>query len=103
WCLFLVLVINQYSQAQELNCSVTLNYDQLVAQQKTDAQSMEQLKSYISEFMNTQKWTNDQFKQEERIKCKLNINLVRSPTQGSYEATAQFVVSRPVFNSGYES
>lgn len=90
-------------QAQELNCTVTLNYDQLVAQQKTDAQSMNQLKTYISDFMNTTRWTNDQFSTEERIKCKLNINLIKSLAQGNYEANAQFIVTRPVFNSTYET
>lgn len=91
------------AEAQELNCSVTINFDQLVAQQKTDAQTMEQLKTYVTEFMNNQKWTNDRFAQEEKVKCKLNINLVRSATQGSFEGTAQFVITRPVFNSSYET
>jgi hypothetical protein len=99
----LSLVISFRAGAQELNCSVTVNSDQLVAQQKTDAQTVEQMRSYISEFMNNQKWTNDRFSQEERIKCKLNINLVRSPSQGNFEATAQFVVTRPVYNSNYET
>jgi hypothetical protein len=100
--LFLVGLLGS-ATAQEINCSVTLNYDQLFAQQKTDVQTMDQLKAYISDFMNTNRWTNDQFSQEERIKCKLNINLVRSVTQGSYEANAQLVVTRPVYNSTYES
>lgn len=51
----------QVSCAQELNCTVNLNYDQLFAQQKTDVQTMDQLKIYISDFMNTNRWTNDQF------------------------------------------
>lgn len=91
------------AMAQEINCTVSLNYDQLFAQQKTDVQTMDQLKTYISDFMNNTRWTNDQFSPEERIKCKLNINLIRSVTQGSYEANAQLVVTRPVFNSTYES
>jgi len=89
--------------AQELNCTVTLNYDQLVAQQKTDEQAMSQLKIYISDFMNTTRWTEDQFTQAERIDCKLNINLLRSLSQGVYEANAQLIVTRPVYNSTYES
>lgn len=90
-------------QAQELNCTVNLNYDQLFAQQKTDEQTMSQLKIYMSDFMNNTRWTNDQFAPEERIKCKLNINLIRSVTQGSYEANAQLIVTRPVFNATYET
>lgn len=89
--------------AQELNCTVNLNYDQLFAQQKTDAQTMDQLKNYMSDFMNNNRWTNDQFSPEERIKCKLNVNLIRSVTQGSYEANAQLIVTRPVFNATYET
>ena len=99
----LLLLATTRLSAQELDCTVTLNYDQLVAQQKTDEQSMNQLRTYISDFMNTQRWTNDQYAPEERIKCKLNINLIKSLTQGSYEANAQFVVTRPVFNSTYET
>lgn len=89
--------------AQELNCTVTLNYDQLVAQQKTDEQAMNQLRTYISDFMNTTRWTSDQFTQAERIGCKLNINLIKSLSQGIYEANAQLIVTRPVYNSTYES
>lgn len=88
---------------QELNCTVNLSYDQLFAQQKTDAQTMNQLKTYISEFMNNTRWTNDKYEQTERIKCKLNINLTKSLTQGSFEGNAQLIVTRPVFNSNYES
>ncbi len=101
--MLLILAFGGSVSAQELNCSVTINYDQLVAQQKTDDQTMEQLKTYVSEFMNNQKWTSDRFGQEERIKCRLNINLVRSPSQGNFEATAQFVITRPVYNSSYET
>ncbi len=102
WVLFLGLLTRDLS-AQELNCTVTLNYDQLVAQQKTDEQAMNQLKTYISDFMNTSRWTNDQFTQAERIGCKLNINLIKSLSQGIYEANAQLIVTRPVYNSTYES
>jgi hypothetical protein len=101
--IMIFLVALPSARAQELNCTINLNYDQLFAQQKTDAQSIDQLKTYISEFMNNTRWTNDQFTPEERIKCKLNINLIRSVTQGSYEANAQLIVTRPVYNSTYES
>lgn len=91
------------SFGQELNCTVNLSYDQLFAQQKTDAQTMNQLKTYISEFMNNTRWTTDKYEPNERIKCKLNINLTKSLTQGSFEGNAQLIVTRPVYNSNYES
>ena len=98
-----VVIGTQKLRAQELNCLVTINYDQLVAQQKTDEQTMNQLNVYVSDFLNNTRWTNDQFTIQERIKCKLNINLTRSAAQGSYEANAQFVVTRPVYQTTFES
>ncbi|MCE6989885.1 DUF4835 family protein [Dyadobacter sp. CY323] len=89
--------------AQEFQFTVNLNYEQLVAQQKTDPQSMNQLQTYMNDFLNNTRWTNDQFNKEEKIKCKLNVNLTRSLAQGNYEGNAQLVVSRPVFNSNYET
>lgn len=92
-----------HSQAQELNCQVTINSDQLFAQQKTDFSYVSQLKGIITDFMNNRRWSNDQFTVSERINCSLNINLIKSLTQGVFEATAQIVVTRPVYGTGYET
>ncbi|WP_018623161.1 DUF4835 family protein [Spirosoma luteum] len=91
------------AQAQELNCQVTINSDQLFAQQKTDFAYVSQLKGIITEFMNNRRWSNDQFAVNERINCAMNINLVKSLAQGVFEATAQITVSRPVYGTGYET
>ncbi|AXE16669.1 DUF4835 domain-containing protein [Runella rosea] len=91
------------TQAQELNCVVTLNYNQLFTQQNTDNASLNQLKNVITDFMNARRWTNDNFNPEERINCKLNINLIRSPAQGVYEGTTQLIVTRPVYGTNYET
>jgi hypothetical protein len=93
----------QRAHAQEFQFTVNLNYEQLVAQQKTDPQSMSQLQTYMNDFLNNTRWTNDQFAKEEKIKCKLNVNLTRSLAQGNYEGNAQLVVSRPVYGSTYET
>jgi hypothetical protein len=100
---FCCLLGARFAFGQELNCTINLSYDQLFAQQKTDAQTMNQLKTYIADFMNNTRWTSDKYEQNERIKCKLNINLTKSLTQGSFEGNAQLIVTRPVFNSNYES
>lgn len=91
------------SYGQELQFMVNLNYDQLIGSQKTDPQSMSQLQTYMNDFLNNQRWTNDVFKKEEKIKCKLNVSLLHSPGVGIYEGNAQLVISRPVFNSNYET
>ena len=101
--LSLLLCLIGSAKAQELNCQVTINYDQLFAQQKTDFSYYDQLKSFITDMMNTRRWTNDQFTTTERINCSLNINLLKSTSQGVFEGTAQFIVTRPVYGTNYET
>lgn len=101
--LFGLLGVLTTARAQELNCQVTINSDQLFAQQKTDFSYVAQLKGIITELMNNRRWSNDQFTTSERINCSLTINLVKSLAQGAFEATAQIVVTRPVYGTNYET
>ncbi|GAB3698052.1 DUF4835 family protein [Spirosoma flavus] len=102
-CLFFLIGCVFSARAQELNCQITINSDQLFAQQKTDFSYVNQLKGIITEFMNNRRWTNDQFAVAERINCSLSINLIKSLTQGAFEATAQITVTRPVYGTNYET
>lgn len=99
----MLLFLATAAPAQELNCTVNLNTDQLFAQQKTDFSYFSQLKGLITEFMNTRRWTNDQFAPAEKINCTLSINLLKSVTQGVFEGTAQLIVTRPVYGSTYQT
>lgn len=101
--IIILLFITGSVRAQELNCTVNLNTDQLFAQQKTDFGYFNQLKSVITEFMNTRRWSNDQFAPSERINCTINVNLLKSLSQGVFEGNAQIIVSRPVYGTGYET
>ncbi|MTI19422.1 DUF4835 family protein, partial [Fulvivirga sp. RKSG066] len=86
--------------AQELNCRVTVNADQV---QTTDRRIFEDMEIAFSNFLNNQKWTNDVFESHERIKCNLIITLQNPTSIGNYEATVQVQTARPVYNSNYES
>lgn len=103
--LFGLLSLPTTARAQELNCQVTINSDQLVAKQVTgtDYSYLSQLKGLITEYMNNRRWSTDQFTASERINCSLNINLLKSPVQGTFEATAQLIVTRPVYGTNYET
>lgn len=100
---FIILAGIDHGFGQALQFTVTVNSEQLFAQQKTDPQTISQLQTYMNEFLNNTRWTDDVFAKEEKIQCKLNVNLTRSLAQGSYEGNAQLVIARPVFNSNYES
>lgn len=88
------------TNAQDLNCDVTINADQI---QTTDRRVFQDMETAIENFMNGRDWTPDEFKVEERIKCSLSINLVDMPRIGSFTATVQVRSSRPVYNTSYES
>lgn len=84
--------------SQELLCDVQIN---AAGVQSVDKRVLTDMQRAIKEFMNNRRWTNDNFKVEERIKCTVFLTL--SGTVGNYTAQAQIVAVRPVFGSGYET
>jgi hypothetical protein len=86
--------------AQELNCSVQILSPTI--QGTTEKKVLETLKQDIFQFMNNRKWTNDQFKPEERIECSIIID-VSEKSSDAFKASIQVQLNRPVFNSSYKS
>ncbi len=99
WVLIGLMCINYVAvQAQELYCMVNVDATQISG----DKQPIQQMKDAFTRFLNTTKWTNDQFMPEERIKCYLNISIT-AREDNRYTAFANIRVVRPVFNSTYET
>jgi hypothetical protein len=89
----------QYSQ--ELNCQVTVNYNQL---QGTDLKQItDQMQKAIYEFMNNRRWTNDVFQTQEKIDCSIFINLEQRPSPDFFMGSIQVQSRRPVLKSSYFS
>lgn len=103
--ILLTLLVFSFGQVlgQELQCKVRLNYSQLSVNTSGDREIFTEIEGAISDFMNNQKWTNDIYGPGEKIRCNLNINLLRSSGQYNYSGTAQFQVIRPVYGTTYES
>lgn len=103
YCIFLSITT---TQAQELDCLVKVNTDQLTSSatggtlDKTVVQDMEQ--SFMA-FINNRKWTPHTYTQLERIKCQIQINITSTTSLTRFIANAQIVSVRPVYNSNYES
>ena len=95
-----MLFLPMISRAQDLNCDVIINADQI---QTTDRRVFQDMETTIENFMNGRDWTADEFAVEERIKCSLSITLIEMPTIGSFKATVQIRSSRPIYNTSYES
>jgi len=98
--IFIALFINQIAVAQELNCKVQVLSQQV---QGTDKRVFTTLQTSIYEFMNNRKWTNDNFKNDERIECSLLINVTERPSVDEFKATIQVQSTRPIFKTSYNS
>lgn len=88
--------------AQELKCIVKVMADRI---QGVDPQVFLTMEKSISDFMNTRKWTTDEFTPAEKINCNILINITkRTSTDGNgFSATMSVSSTRPVYNSDYSS
>jgi len=87
-----------YSNAQELNCVVYINSDEIGISNK---QIFETLQNDIFEYMNNTKWTSSVYKNHEKINCSITINILEAPSSNRFKGSLQLQVSRPVYNSTY--
>lgn len=86
-------------KSQELNCLVTVNYNQV---QGSNTQIFKTLEKSLTEFVNQTKWTTKEVKPEERIDCAFTI-IISSRASNTFKATLQVQSSRPVYDSSYAS
>ncbi len=100
--LFIILFLSLYlfSNAQELQCSVSVVSPSV---QGTNKQVYETMQTAIMEFVNGQIWTDNVFSPEERIECSILINIKEVVSANEFSGTIQIQARRPVYNSSYRS
>lgn len=96
-CLVSLCMMALVSQAQELNCSVEINVDQI---EGTNRSRFETLQEAVTEYMNTTVFTPAQFAPNEKIECRLFFTI--KELEGDVaKGDLQIQSSRPVYNSSY--
>lgn len=85
--------------AQELNCVITVNSDQVG---QTNQQIFKTLERSLNDFVNNTKWTNRVYRENERVNARMFITVTQYESD-RFEANIQIQSSRPVFNTSYES
>ena len=85
------------ANAQELNCTVEVNADQI---QNSSKEVFETLEQAIAEYVNTNKWTNAQFAVNEKIECRMYFN-IKTYDSDKFTGDLQVQSLRPVYNSSY--
>lgn len=95
--LTLALCTFQGVTAQELNCKVEINSDQVEGTYKQVFNTLEQA---MNDYMNTTTFTNAQFGANEKIECRLFFT-VKEYADDKISGDLQIQSSRPVYNSSY--
>lgn len=87
------------AKAQELNCTITVNSDQV---SQTNQQIFRTLERSLNDFVNKNKWSNRIYKENERINAQMFITITDFDTN-RFSGNIQIQSSRPVFNTSYDS
>ncbi|PIB23849.1 DUF4835 domain-containing protein [Maribacter sp. 4U21] len=86
-------------KAQELNCTITVNSDQV---SQTNQQIFQTLERSLNDFVNKNKWTNRVYKENERVNAQMFITITDYESD-RFKGNIQIQSSRPVYNTSYES
>lgn len=97
YLLCISLAVAPMAAAQELNCQVTVNADQISG---TNKQVFETLQQAINDYMNTTTFTNAQFAANEKIECRMFFT-IKEYTDDKLTGDLQVQSLRPVYNSSY--
>jgi hypothetical protein len=91
--------------AQEFNCKVTVASDGIKAA-GIDPEVFTSLQKAIADFVNSRRWTTDDYTVAEKIDCNIFINLTAANVGGDQSAfSGRFSIqaSRPVYNASYST
>jgi hypothetical protein len=95
--IFLFIGLVPAAQAQELNCTVEVNSQQV---EGTNKNVFDALQEGISTYMNETKFSNAIFSPNEKIECRLFLT-VKEYADDRIKGELQLQLSRPVYNSSY--
>lgn len=101
--IIMLLALPAALSAQELNCRVVINAQQI---QTSERNIFTEMETSFAQFLNNRKWTDDEFNAEERINCNIILSFdpnESTPSSGKWGASVQILSSRPVYNSAYET
>ena len=95
------LMPNNKILAQELNCTVSINSSAVTSAQGGNERIFQGMRQAITNFVNDRRWTEETYKNQEKIDCSINIILDAnsSPNANQYMGEVVIQVSRPIYNA----
>lgn len=86
--------------AQEFICQISVSSPQVQGSDRTVYQEMQQ---QLYEFVNSQKWTNYEFRHEEKIECTMMITVSDRISTDEFKGTINIQLRRPIYRTSYNS
>jgi Domain of unknown function (DUF4835) len=87
--------------AQDLQANVAVNAQRIPS--TVDHKQFQTLQTALYNFINGRQWSNESFKNNEKIVCNFLINLASAGDNNTYQAVLTVQAGRPVFNTAYQS
>ncbi len=102
--LFLLPILFLFSTglfSQEIFCNIIIQHDRI---QGVDPSVFKSMEKSIFEFINTRKWSDYNFRQEEKIECTMIITINQAAQGGDeFSGSLNLVLQRPIYGTDYNS
>jgi len=94
----MLLACSKTGVAQELLMDVQVT---IPALKVADPKTLQTLEGAIREFYNNTQWTDDEYRDDEKIEGTIQINIKDDPSANTFKADIYINTGRPVYNSSY--
>lgn len=99
--LFFILFFFGFANAQEFDCQVSVNDEQLEG--NSFGYVVNSLKTNLESYINEYRWTEIEFLEQEKIKCQINIILLNGDQDFNFTAETIIQLRRPIYNTSAET
>lgn len=96
FCLVIFAISPAKTYAQEFDCTVEINIDQL---EGSSFNYLANLKEVLENYINEYKWTDQEFEEEERIVCQIQVAVTSGNNDQVFGAEVVFQLQRPIYAS----
>jgi len=94
--LMLFLVVVPSARAQEFNCSISVNIQNLSG---SDFSFLQDLQPQMVEYMNRRHWTQDTFQDFERIECTMQLFFLEAISLTRFRVRLVIAMRRPIYGT----
>lgn len=96
----LIFLVPMFANAQEFLCQLSVYSPQV---EGTEKKVFQTLQTALYEFINNKKWSNYNYKPEERIECSMMITITDRPSSDQFNGRINIVMQRPVYKTSYNT